>query len=54
MGIRADDRVFTAQPFFWTAGIAMSLGATFAAGACLILQEVFEPASANVPKTLTV
>ena len=33
MGLRADDRVFTAQPFFWTAGIAMSLGATLAAGA---------------------
>lgn len=46
MGLRADDRVFTAQPFFWTAGIAMSLGATLAAGACLLLQELFEPASA--------
>jgi acyl-CoA synthetase (AMP-forming)/AMP-acid ligase II len=46
MGLRADDRVFTAQPFFWTAGIAMSLGATLAAGACLLLQEIFEPASA--------
>jgi fatty-acyl-CoA synthase len=46
MGLRADDRVFTAQPFFWTAGIAMSLGATLAAGACLLLQETFEPASA--------
>ena len=39
------DRVFTAQPFFWTAGIAMSFGATLAAGACLLLQEIFEPAS---------
>jgi len=46
MGLRADDRVFTAQPFFWTAGLAMSLGATLAAGACLLLQEIFEPASA--------
>jgi acyl-CoA synthetase (AMP-forming)/AMP-acid ligase II len=46
MGLRAGDRVFTAQPFFWTAGIAMSLGATLAAGACLLLQEIFEPASA--------
>ncbi len=46
MGLVADDRVFTAQPFFWTAGIAMSLGATLAAGACLVLQEIFEPASA--------
>ncbi len=46
MGLRSDDRVFTAQPFFWTAGIAMSLGATLAAGACLLLQETFEPAGA--------
>jgi acyl-CoA synthetase (AMP-forming)/AMP-acid ligase II len=46
MGLRADDRVFTAQPFFWTAGIAMSLGASLAAGACLLLQETFEPAAA--------
>ncbi|HSJ99468.1 MAG TPA: fatty acid--CoA ligase family protein, partial [Myxococcota bacterium] len=41
-----DDRVFTAQPLFWSAGIAMSLGATLAAGACLVLQETFEPAGA--------
>jgi acyl-CoA synthetase (AMP-forming)/AMP-acid ligase II len=46
MGLRSDDRVFTAQPFFWTAGIAMSLGATFAAGGCLLLQEIFEPGDA--------
>jgi acyl-CoA synthetase (AMP-forming)/AMP-acid ligase II len=46
MGLRADDRVFTAQPFFWTAGVAMSLGATLAAGGCLLLQEIFEPAPA--------
>jgi len=44
--LRADDRVFTAQPFFWTAGFAMSLGATLGAGACLLLQEIFEPARA--------
>ena len=46
MRLEPDDRVFTAQPFFWTAGIAMSLGATLAAGACLVLQETFEPAAA--------
>jgi fatty-acyl-CoA synthase len=46
MRLGADDRVFTSQPFFWTAGIAMSLGATLAAGACLVLQEVFEPGRA--------
>ena len=46
MGLTPADRVFTAQPFFWTAGISMSLVSTLDAGACLILQESFEPASA--------
>ena len=46
MGLGPEDRIFTAQPFFWTAGIAMSLGASLAAGACLVLQEVFEPGRA--------
>ncbi len=46
MGLTAEDRVWTVQPFFWTAGMAMSLGATWAAGGCLLLQEVFEPAAA--------
>jgi len=46
LGLEPDDRVFTAQPFFWSAGIAMSLGATLAGGACLVLQEAFEPAGA--------
>lgn len=41
-----EDRVWTAQPFFWTAGISMSLGGTLAAGACLVLQEYFEPGRA--------
>jgi len=40
------DRVWTAQPFFWTAGIAMSLGATFASGSTLLLQPYFEPGAA--------
>ncbi len=46
LGITPDDRVWSAQPFFWTAGIAMSLGATLAAGASLHLQETFDPAAA--------
>ena len=46
MELGADDVVWTAQPFFWTAGMTMSLGASLAAGACLVLQEVFEPGSA--------
>jgi len=46
MDLDAEDRVWTAQPFFWTAGLAMSLGATLAAGATLVLQETFEPGAA--------
>jgi fatty-acyl-CoA synthase len=42
MDLAPDDRVWTSQPFFWTAGIAMSLGATLAAGARLVLQEGFD------------
>jgi fatty-acyl-CoA synthase len=37
-----DDRLFTLQPFFWTAGIAVSLGGALVSGASLILQEVFD------------
>ena len=40
------DRVYTTYPFFWTAGIAMSLGGTLAAGGCLLLQEIFEAGAA--------
>jgi fatty-acyl-CoA synthase len=39
-------RVWSAFPFFWTAGYCMVMGATLAAGACLVLQELFEPAAA--------
>ena len=46
MNLSPDDVVWTAQPFFWTAGMTMSLGATFAAGARLVLQETFEPEGA--------
>jgi fatty-acyl-CoA synthase len=46
MGFTPDDRVYTAYPFFWTAGIAMALGATLAAGATLVLHEIFEPGEA--------
>ena len=37
-----EDVVWSAQPFFWTAGICMSLGATFAGGGTLVLQENFD------------
>ena len=46
MLLEPEDRVFTTYPFFWTAGFAMSIGPTLATGACLLLQEVFEPGAA--------
>ena len=46
MGFGPEERVYTAYPFFWTAGIAMALGATLAAGATLVLHEIFEPGEA--------
>ncbi|MCH2172069.1 acyl--CoA ligase [Myxococcota bacterium] len=46
MRLGPEDRVFTAQPFFWTAGIAWSLGATLAAGGRVLLQETFRPGDA--------
>ena len=46
MGMNERDRVYSAQPFFWSAGIAMSLLATLDAGACIALEESFEPGSA--------
>ncbi|MBW1883934.1 MAG: acyl--CoA ligase [Deltaproteobacteria bacterium] len=46
LGLNSQDIVFTAQPLFWTAGISMSLGATLAAGAKLLLQETFAPEAA--------
>lgn len=42
MALAPEDVVLTAQPFFWTAGIAMSLGASLAAGSRLIAPPVFE------------
>jgi fatty-acyl-CoA synthase len=41
-----EDRIYTTYPFFWTAGIAMSIGGAFAAGARLLVQETFEPGAA--------
>jgi fatty-acyl-CoA synthase len=41
-----DDRVYTTYPFFWTAGIAMSIGGAFAAGARVLVQPTFEPGAA--------
>ncbi len=39
-------RVWSAFPFFWSAGYVMVMGATLAAGGCVVLQEHFEPGEA--------
>jgi acyl-CoA synthetase (AMP-forming)/AMP-acid ligase II len=39
-------RMWTALPVFWTAGLCTAVGAALAAGACSVLQEVFEPGAA--------
>jgi len=41
-----DVRTWSAFPFFWSAGFNMVMGATLAAGGCLVLQEHFEPGEA--------
>lgn len=39
------DVLWTSYPFFWSAGIAMSLGGGFAAGMTVLLAETFDPES---------
>jgi fatty-acyl-CoA synthase len=39
-------RVWSAFPFFWSAGLVMVMGATLAAGGCIVLQEHFDPGEA--------
>jgi fatty-acyl-CoA synthase len=46
LGLDSTARVWSAFPFFWTAGFCMVMGATLAAGGCLVLQELFEPGEA--------
>jgi acyl-CoA synthetase (AMP-forming)/AMP-acid ligase II len=46
MGLTPEDRTVTAQPFFWTAGMAHSLGSHLAAGATLVIEEAFDPGRA--------
>ncbi len=41
-----DVRAWSAFPFFWTAGFCMVMGATLAAGGCLVLQEHFDAGEA--------
>jgi fatty-acyl-CoA synthase len=44
--VDADVRTWTANGFFWSGNFAMAVGATFAAGGCLVLQRHFAPAEA--------
>lgn len=46
LALDRDVRAWSAFPLFWTAGFAMVMGATFAAGGTLVLQERFEPGEA--------
>jgi len=46
LGLDDTVRVWSAFPFFWTAGFCMVMGATLAAGGCLVLQQHFEPGEA--------
>jgi acyl-CoA synthetase (AMP-forming)/AMP-acid ligase II len=46
LALGPDDRVWSAFPFFWSAGFAMVMGGTLAAGGCLVLQERFDPEDA--------
>ncbi|PRZ42331.1 fatty-acyl-CoA synthase [Antricoccus suffuscus] len=45
MGLSGRDRVWLGSPLFWSYGCANALMATMAHGACLVLQEQFEPDS---------
>lgn len=44
--IAPKQRLWTAYPFFWSAGLALGMGAPLAAGAALALQPVIEPGAA--------
>jgi acyl-CoA synthetase (AMP-forming)/AMP-acid ligase II len=44
--IDSDVRTWTANGLFWSGNFCMALGATFAAGGCLVLQRYFVPAEA--------
>ncbi len=43
MELGCDDVVWSTFPFFWTAGIAMALGASLAAGSLLVVEAIFDP-----------
>jgi len=41
--VRRDDRLWSPMPFFWVGGIVFSLLGGMHAGACLLVEDVFEP-----------
>ncbi|MFQ5514715.1 MAG: class I adenylate-forming enzyme family protein [Myxococcota bacterium] len=41
--LRTDDRIWTPMPFFWIGGLLFGLLGTIHHGACLVLEERFEP-----------
>jgi acyl-CoA synthetase (AMP-forming)/AMP-acid ligase II len=42
-GVRPDDRTWSPMPFFWVGGLVFSLLGAMHAGACVIVEDVFEP-----------
>ena|SRR5579883_965649 len=46
LGLDETTRAWSAFPLFWTAGFCMVMGATLAAGGCLVMQDRFEPGEA--------
>lgn len=46
LDLQPAQRIWSTYPFFWSAGLAVSMGASLAAGATLSLDPVFEPARA--------
>jgi acyl-CoA synthetase (AMP-forming)/AMP-acid ligase II len=41
--LRSDDRIWTPMPFFWVGGFVFSLLGVMHSGACILLEEAFEP-----------
>lgn len=46
MGLHHDDRIWLSSPLFWSFGCANAAMATMSHGACLVLQEHFDPLEA--------
>lgn len=42
-GVREDDRLWSPMPFFWVGGLVFSLLGAMHAGACVLVEDVFEP-----------